>query len=36
MHVVFLHIPNTAGQSVHAALLAAFEPSAICPARVKE
>lgn len=36
MRVVFLHIPKTAGQSVHAALQAAFEPSAIRPARVNE
>lgn len=36
MRVVFLHIPKTAGQSVHAALEAAFEPSVICPARVND
>jgi hypothetical protein len=31
--VVFLHVPKTAGQSVHAYLAAAFRPSEICPAR---
>ncbi|MBQ0959944.1 sulfotransferase family 2 domain-containing protein [Ideonella sp. 4Y11] len=36
MRVVFLHIPKTAGQSVHAALESAFEPAAICPARVND
>ena len=34
--VIFLHIPKTAGQSVHAALVAAFGASAVCPARVNE
>jgi hypothetical protein len=34
--VIFLHIPKTAGQSVHAALTAAYGASAICPARVNE
>lgn len=36
MRVVFLHIPKTAGQSVHAALQASFDESRICPARVNE
>ena len=31
--VIFLHIPKTAGQSVHAHLALFFEPSEICPAR---
>lgn len=34
--VVFLHIPKTAGQSVHEALVGAFGADAICPARVNE
>lgn len=36
MRIVFLHIPKTAGQSVHAALVDAFGEDAICPARVNE
>lgn len=32
--VFFLHIPKTAGQSVHAALSDAFGDDAVCPARV--
>jgi hypothetical protein len=36
MKVVFLHIPKTAGQSVHAALVDAFGEAAVCPARVNE
>jgi hypothetical protein len=34
MKIVFLHIPKTAGQSVHAALVNAFGEEATCPARV--
>jgi hypothetical protein len=34
--LIFLHIPKTAGQSVHAALVAAFGAAAVCPARVNE
>lgn len=34
--VIFLHIPKTAGQSVHAALVHAFGAEAVCPARVNE
>lgn len=34
--LVFLHIPKTAGQSLHASLLAGFGREAICPARVNE
>jgi len=36
MRVVFLHIPKTAGQSVHAGLVEAFGEQAICPARVND
>jgi hypothetical protein len=36
MRIVFLHIPKTAGQSVHAALEAGFGSGALCPARVNE
>jgi hypothetical protein len=31
--VIFLHVPKTAGQSVHAFLEGFFQPSEICPAR---
>jgi hypothetical protein len=34
--IVFLHIPKTAGQSVHEALVAAYGAEAVCPARVNE
>jgi len=34
--VFFLHIPKTAGQSVHAALVNAYGADAVCPARVNE
>jgi len=33
MKIIFLHIPKTAGQSVHAALINAYGPEAVCPAR---
>jgi hypothetical protein len=36
MRIVFLHIPKTAGQSVHAALANTFGEAAVCPARVNE
>lgn len=36
MKVIFLHIPKTAGQSVHAALVNGFGRDAVCPARVNE
>jgi hypothetical protein len=36
MRIVFLHIPKTAGQSVHAALVKAFGEDVVCPARVNE
>ncbi len=36
MKVIFLHIPKTAGQSVHAALVNAFGSDAVCPARVND
>lgn len=36
MKVIFLHIPKTAGQSVHAALVNAFGKEAVCPARVND
>lgn len=36
MKLVFLHIPKTAGQSVHAALEDAFGQEAMCPARVND
>lgn len=34
--IIFLHIPKTAGQSVHAALVDAYGADAVCPARVNE
>jgi hypothetical protein len=34
--IVFLHIPKTAGQSVHALLVALFGPENISPARLNE
>lgn len=34
--IIFLHIPKTAGQSVHAALENAYGSDAVCPARVNE
>lgn len=34
--VIFLHIPKTAGQSVHELLLANFDSELVCPARVNE
>jgi len=34
--LIFLHIPKTAGQSVHTALVQAYGESAVCPARVNE
>lgn len=36
MKVIFLHIPKTAGQSVHAALVDAFSKEVVCPARVND
>jgi hypothetical protein len=36
LKVIFLHIPKTAGQSVHAALVNAFGKDAVCPARVND
>lgn len=36
MKIIFLHIPKTAGQSVHAALVNAFGAEAVCPARVND
>jgi hypothetical protein len=36
MRIVFLHIPKTAGQSVHTALVSAFGEEMVCPARVNE
>jgi len=36
MKVIFLHIPKTAGQSVHAALVNAFGEEAVCPARIND
>ena len=36
MKVVFLHIPKTAGQSVHTALINAFGKESVCPARVND
>lgn len=36
MKIIFLHIPKTAGQSVHSALVNAFGKDAVCPARVNE
>jgi hypothetical protein len=34
--IIFLHIPKTAGQSVHAALENAYGKEAVCPARVND
>lgn len=34
--LLFLHIPKTAGQSVHAAIEKAFGKSSVCPARVND
>lgn len=34
--LVFLHIPKTAGQSLHASLEAGFGQGAVCPARINE
>lgn len=34
--IIFLHLPKTAGQSVHAALVKGFGEDAICPARVND
>lgn len=34
--IIFLHIPKTAGQSVHAALVNAYGQEAVCPARVND
>lgn len=36
MKIIFLHIPKTAGQSVHAALINAFGNEVVCPARVND
>lgn len=36
MKVIFLHIPKTAGQSIHAALAEAFGEESVCPARVNQ
>jgi hypothetical protein len=36
LKVVFLHLPKTAGQSVHLALTDAFGEDAVCPARVND
>lgn len=36
MKVVFLHIPKTAGQSIHAALEESFGKDRVCPARVND
>lgn len=36
MKIVFLHIPKTAGQSIHAGLVDAFGSEVVCPARVNE
>ncbi|MDV6344318.1 sulfotransferase family 2 domain-containing protein [Nitrosomonas sp. Is37] len=36
MKIIFLHIPKTAGQSIHAALVNAFGKEAVCPARVND
>jgi hypothetical protein len=36
LKIVFLHIPKTAGQSIHAALVDACGETAVCPARVNE
>lgn len=34
--LIFLHIPKTAGQSIHEALVNAYGADAVCPARVNE
>lgn len=34
--LIFLHIPKTAGQSVHEALVGGFGADAVCPARVND
>jgi hypothetical protein len=34
--ILFLHIPKTAGQSVHAFMQASFTRAEICPARDNE
>jgi hypothetical protein len=34
--VIFLHLPKTAGQSVHKTLIDLFGPASACPARVNE
>ncbi|SDY85793.1 sulfotransferase family 2 domain-containing protein [Nitrosomonas sp. Nm33] len=36
MKIIFLHIPKTAGQSIHAALVNTFGKEAVCPARVND
>lgn len=36
MRIIFLHIPKTAGQSVHAGLIKAFGEKVVCPARVND
>ena len=36
MKVIFLHIPKTAGQSIHTALVNSFGQDAVCPARVND
>jgi hypothetical protein len=36
MNIVFLHIPKTAGQSVHHYLISNFDEKSIFPARVNE
>jgi len=36
LKVIFLHIPKTAGQSVHAALVNAYGKETVCPARVND
>ena len=35
MNYIFLHIPKTAGQSLHSQLVTAFSETEICPARVE-
>lgn len=36
MRIAFLHIPKTAGQSIHHSLVELFPPNAVCPARTNE
>lgn len=36
MRIAFLHLPKTAGQSVHHSLASLFQESEICPARTNE